>query len=352
MAKHLAVGLILLVVVSLSIPGSAQWQYFGEIMLTTDTPNIANPISLAADDSRNTLYIGTFNFTGAATDTYVVRFIPQTSNPLNGTFQQILSRSADNGRGISGLAYDATNDLLYVSGDSSSGVMYVDRIQAPHTGASPTIETDWLVPSFRTVGCDLADDSGTLYLLLADLNGPASVHSFNTSTKAEVTPAAALSGNYARDLVVDPVTNDIYLQRNGSLQQITGGSPGTMSGYGAGTDVISAANPATMEFSSGCYLSYTDIILGSRQVIWNNGDGGSGGDTLYVTYLDGTFDKDESLTPSGSSFDTAWQFACDSAAIQIGNFVYLYVADLDAGSPRLVVFRQDAATPVEDWKEY
>ena len=45
MAKHLTIGLILLVVVSLSTPGVAQWQYFGELILATDTPNMANPIA-------------------------------------------------------------------------------------------------------------------------------------------------------------------------------------------------------------------------------------------------------------------------------------------------------------------
>ncbi len=342
-------ALLILALAALCVPASAQWLYYTDMPLPTASPNIASPLCLEADEARDVLYIGTFNQTGGAADRYVVRLTVSSSDPTTGVLEQIYARSCPNGRGITGLAYDPDSDTLYVSAnsDGAPGNQWVDTIAAPHTGAAPTVTANWLTPAYRNVGCALAKQSGGTYLYLAQLDGP-KVHVVNTATKAEDAATPTFSATFARDLVVDPVSYDIFANRNGNLHRFTGGSPTNVAGYGAGADVspIPSANTNLMQFSSGCYLSYNNLWT-TPQVVWNSGNT-AGGDRLFVTNLDGTFDKDEELYPTGSPTNTAWVFATDSATLSISGQKFLYVADLSATVPRIVVFSD--TTAVDSWE--
>ena len=228
MQRAIRTSFLLLVMLVASVSSQATWLYYGEIVMPTTTLDCRWPICLGADDSRDIIYIGMFNDSGADLARNVVRLT--LSDALNGTFENIHTRTAAQGRGFCGLAYDETGDALYVTGDSSSTVSYIDKISAPHTGASPAV-VQWATPSFRSVGCDLALDTAdsTLYLMVSGLVG-GNVNAYDTTDESVDTTVAALSGNYARDLVMDPSNYNIYCNRNGNLQAISGGSPSNMAG--------------------------------------------------------------------------------------------------------------------------
>ena len=127
--------------------------------------------------------------------------------------------------------------------------------------------------------------------------------------------------------------------------------PAIWRAYSAGTDIIAGVNPTTMDFASGCYIGYVDLLSPS-QVVWNNADvSATGGDNVTVTYLDGTPDKDENLQPDLSPTRTTWNFATDSVAMDVSSVTYLYVCDLSNNLPRLVVF-VDSSSAVEQWQQY
>jgi hypothetical protein len=349
--KRFKTILFLIVLLSFSVSSFAAWNYYGEILLPTSSPDCRWPIVLAADDANDILYIGMFNDSGGSTARGVARLT--LSAPGTGTYQEIHTRTSDNGRGFCGLSYDSSGDNLYITGDSSSTVSYIDRIASPGTGTAPTVTQDWATPTFRSVGCSLLLDNNdsTLYLMVSELIG-GGVHAYKTTDASLDATSATLSGNYARDIAVNPSDYKIYCNRNGNLQEISGGSPSNMSGYGTGSDILAGTNTDAMQWASGCYISYNNAA--GAQIVWNNADtGASGGDNITVTYLDGSPAKDETLSPTGSSTSTTWNFATDSEVLNIGGNPYLYVLDLSGTTPRLVIFEiPPPVTMAISWEMY
>jgi hypothetical protein len=343
--KRIALVLLFMTLLSTLAVGGP-WRYYGEFNLppamtlpSPPAPDLRGAFSIAVDDARDLVYIGTTPGLLQAKTAFIARLNINTSDPkTTPSMTQIWSHTtdtADTTRGAYGLAVDTDADTVYVSGDASGGtIKFVDRIVNASTG-SPTVESNWLAPTYRATGCDLVSFSGNKYLYVAELVG-SHVYCYRVSDKTEQTPAAMSSADYLRDFVVDPTTYDIYAQLDGNLQRISGGNPGNMAGYAAGSNILTG-DGLDMSYQALCRIGLVSQVS-PVQVIWNTGPTGGAVTRLYETDLDGSPDKDVNLQPTDSPQRARWQAAGDSAALTIGAYEYLFVIDYNSATPRVIVF--------------
>ncbi len=323
------------------------WIYHSEILLSS--PDHLHCAFITADDTRKILYFSVFAAADGHNHTTKVYRVNDlfTGTPI---ITEIYSHSTtENDCGVCGLAMDDVNNILYLSGDSSStGGKWIDRIHNPDS-VSPTIESDWLTPSYRVTGCDLYEKSGEYYLAVGDLTLPG-FHIYKVSDKSEV-QIATMGNTYARDVVFSKYSENLYANRNGNLHKIEGD---ITNGYPLqGTDIIECGN-TVMQDIPRCAICITGIREIS-ELVYNSSDGVLPGDKLYATYLDSSGHFYYTVYPTTSPTNTEWQFVSDAACLLLGEGFYEreYIAVLDDGpQPRIVLFRNWYPFADKGWDLY
>ncbi|MEI7633711.1 MAG: hypothetical protein WCK47_05465 [bacterium] len=343
MSKHVLpfVGLAAAIslAASLAAAGPASWQYlnsFGAPDLAPGIPGSSAATNRIIIDSRGIIYITTG--TNDSNPKCVWRATAPTTDFSTPTYTLVTSDlSTELANGWQGLAVDA-DDNLFVSGDNlgspiKSQVRKFDKDSNPITsfGTSGVV----INTTQRLSGCALMSDGRVVVLQILG----ARMLVLNSATGATDTQVDWTVGGYTRDITIkkDAATgNDVlYVNRNGILQRVTGGSTTNPANYQTTEPWCLGASPAPTDCSfdvkNGCFFFTKD-----NSVITGNNRGGN----VYVV---------DAATGNALQVLTGIYSAGDVAAFTSGENDYLYVL---TGTQYVQVYSKSAVSAAGDWSMY
>jgi len=342
--------IMLFLILSLTICAFSQFQYEKVITLVT-AQNQPYPIAV---DSNGGLYFGTF-MSPTSTNNGAFYIADPVNNPTNistiATYTDFPS-----GRGIQGIAVDSAKNV-YVSGDTGTTNNSIVKKYGPPPTFTPNATFVPDVSGTRLLSCTLFNDSyiatnsftGVRVYSTSDGTMPGSIWIDNTTT-------------YQRQIVINPLNNDMILTRNGngaggSVLIYSGGSaPGNLAGYTSlRTDFITDIQTVS-DYGNAAQGLYFYALKNYLLVNIDTGAIDDAQGRLNIYEISGTGAGATATLKyqiDGTESGTQLSDQIDAVIYKSGNIERLYITDY--ANNRIVVYKWDStpsAGVTQTWSIY
>ena len=333
MKKVLICTLIMLVSVC-AFAGPGDWSFYK----TTDTPGLTIGVQRVSTDSTGAAYYSV-NMSGGEQSVY------KATDPTSPSFTLIV-RDDSMSNGFQGMCSDSSNNF-YAMGESGAAGSGALRKFDSSGNLVTSFGTGGVVnPEDRMTGMDIMSDDNTL--IATTFGGQ--MWTFDATTGTSETAANTGSGNYVRDLAVQPddgAGNDvIFFNQSGDLKRITGGSVSDPTGYTTvedwGTGITNTDTSWQVRAGVGYFAADDTVIYANKddnQVYVVNASTGDLVQTLGSGVVDASADVE-----SGDFVQPS-----DAEVFVSGEYDYLVVP---MAVSKVSIYRKQNESKVTDWNLY